>query len=176
MGTGGGADPLFRHTHQQKRRPTDSYEPADRRHLLSLQFYHASTRSSGWRPTGALESISLRRFSWFTSLAPGSKSMAEMFDSGKRWRSSLIMPFPVTWLGRQAKGCTQAMLGTPDSMSSTISAVQPAQYFRPNLFSIAITKCPFSLRWRLQIFIKSSYGVLPPIYACPYSNTPIRNT
>ena len=35
----------------------------------------------------------------------------------------MITPLPVTWFGRQAKGCRHAMLGAPEWMSSTISAV-----------------------------------------------------
>ena len=43
------------------------------------------------------------------------------------------MPLPVTWLGRQAKGCAQMMLATPLSMSSRISAIssQPSPAWLP---------------------------------------------
>ena len=44
-----------------------------------------------------------------------------------------MVPLPAMWLGRQPKGCTHTMLGTPLSISSHISAVssQPSPILQP---------------------------------------------
>ena len=49
-------------------------------------------------------------------------------------RISRKMPRPVTWLGRQANGCTTQMLGTPSSIMSIISPTryQPSPDWLPN--------------------------------------------
>ena len=59
--------------------------------------------------------------------------MATILACGKRRRTSRNMPLPTTWLGRQAKGWQHTILGTPCSMSSTISAVssQPSPAWLP---------------------------------------------
>ena len=93
-------------------------EPCPADYAEASSFLSASFSFS--RFLNAVDSISLILFSWFTSLAPGSKSIATILDCGYSRRSSLITPFPTTWFGRQAKGCVHTIFPAPLWISSSI--------------------------------------------------------
>src|SRR5699024_4965092 len=97
-------------------------EPCPADYAEASSFLSASFSFS--RFLNAVDSISLILFSWFTSLAPGSKSIATILDCGYSRRSSLITPFPTTWFGRQAKGCVHTIFPAPLWISSSISPVR----------------------------------------------------
>ena len=59
--------------------------------------------------------------------------MGTMFALGYFSRRARMVPLPTMWFGRQPKGCTHTMFGTPESISSHISAVssQPSPILQP---------------------------------------------
>src|SRR5690554_3267063 len=99
--------------------------------------------------------------------------MGTILASGWRRRSSLIIPLPVTWLGRQAKGWEQMMLGKPLSLNSSISAVRnhPSPQILPpdnigsvffNMWSMGLdTKYPCWAKSLLAGRLYSSMSLMP---------------
>ena len=67
-----------------------------------------------------------------------------------------ITPFPTTWFGKQANGCTHTILGIPCSIYSIISAVknQPSPVWFP------IDKIFFTLSSNSQILHGNRYSFL----------------
>ena len=66
------------------------------------------------------------RFSWFTFAGPRVVVHRNNVSPGVEPLQPLIMPFPVTWLGRHAKGCMQMMFPPPIQLARSSPSKEPA--------------------------------------------------
>ena len=89
--------------------------------MLSLLFFFVDSGGVlGLRILGVV----ILSFYFFISILHLHKIDMHVFNISIFSLIVFITPFPTTWFGKHAKGCTHTMLEIPCSMYSTISAVK----------------------------------------------------